>query len=135
MNRTRLAARQLNRERARYGPTGDLVALRFTGETKEDPNLYDSLKTYPEVAEVNGWGAETVRGDDGGLFTRITIADEDGELAALVDDLEDGLTDFAIGGRIFKLEPDQTERPLRAPFIWTFRASVTPDTFEEEAGG
>jgi hypothetical protein len=127
MDRTAVWASEFNRLRRRRGPAGDLVALHFTGETGEGVDAYEALKIYAEAETVNGWRATTARGDDGAHFTRIKIADVDGQLATLVDGK---LTDFAIGPTVYKLELDMTERPITAPFVWTFRAQVnTKDTY------
>jgi hypothetical protein len=131
---TTRAARLLNRFRRKLGPAGDLVALHFAGTDADGKPLYGSLKTYAAGEAVNGWGAETVRGDDGALFTRITVADADGGLAAIVDDTEEGLTDFAVAATIYKVEPDETERPVRAPRVWRFRAQVNAAHVYEPGG-
>lgn len=121
--------RAMNSHRARFGPPGPLTALRFTGQSAEGDNQYATLKTYRADEAVNAWTAKTARGEDGALFTVIRILDGDGEAATLVD-AEGGLTDFALVGRVFKVESDQTERPLRAPYVWTFRAHVnTTDVY------
>jgi hypothetical protein len=92
------------------------------GEPEEEGgSAYEELKRYPADDAVNGWRVETVRGDDGALFTRIRIVDGDAALAELVDGLE-GLTDFGVGDEVYKAELDQTERPQGPPNEWVFRA-------------
>lgn len=123
MDRTRLRARQLNRERARKGPAGDLVLLQYRGQGQTP--LFDSLKTYGANETVNGWGADSATGEDGADRVKPTVADVDGGLAGIADPQSGEGTHFALAGKVYKIEPDQTKRPIKAPFVWTLRGSVT----------
>jgi hypothetical protein len=126
MDRTRLRARQLNRERARLGPAGELNLLRFDGKDA-DPQ-YVSLKTYAANETVNGWLAERIKGRDGGIYTQLTIADVDGEMAELMQG-EGRPKHFALEGHVFNLDEDRTFKPIAAPMLWTFEGNETREIY------
>jgi hypothetical protein len=116
-----------NELRSLFGPQGPLIFLKFEGRNA-DPQ-FSSLKVYAEDEQVNGWRAEPVRGDDGGNFVALEIADVDGELDAIADPPSGEATHFWLAGEVKKIEPDQTQKPLIVPRVWKLRGTVTNETF------
>lgn len=149
---TRAHAKRLNALQKVYGPPGPLTLLKFEG--RDAPTPYRSLKVYEQGESVNGWGADTAK-DTSADFVTVQIADVDGELGPLVEpsaekathfaqssraftsgtlaSLEERpsgeATHFALGEVVYKLESDQTRKPVQASHVWTLRGFVTADTY------
>jgi hypothetical protein len=124
---TQAKASELNALRRVFGPAGDLVLLRFEG--RDAGPAFSSLKIYSENESTNGWGVDSATGDDAADRVKPQIADVDGELATIADPQSSEATHFWLLGKVYKLEPDQTRRPIKAPFVWTLRGYVTSETW------
>lgn len=123
---TASVAEGLNEVRAELGPAGDLVLLKFKG--RDASPVYEVLKVYSEVEGVNGWRAERLSGQDGAIYTKLSIADVDGELSGVVSG-ESRAKHFSLGGNIFNINEDKTFRPLTQPLVWTLEGYETEETY------
>lgn len=125
VNLTKYVAQALDAQRRLLvGKGPPLELLRFDGQD-EGGNRYASLKTLG-----SGYFTKSVRGDDGANFVEVEIADVDKDLAGILDPAAGEATDFACQGRVYKIEPDRTARPVSEPYLWTVRGYWTKDTFE-----
>jgi hypothetical protein len=126
-DRTLLKSKFFDRERARKLPGATLVLLSLTGKTPAGVNTYSAVSTVE-----GGWYAEAARGTDGSVYTKLQLADVNGDLRALIDGTgdTDRTTHFAVSGLIYRVEPDQTLRPMTEPKIWELRGYQTADTYD-----
>jgi hypothetical protein len=127
LDRTRLRARQLDRERRRAKLPDELTLLTLSGKTAEGVATYDSVK-----AVSDGWLVEPARGGDGGAYTRLQIADSGGDLREAIDGAgdTDRTTHFSAAGLVYRIEPDQTLRPVGEPKIWELRGYEVSGTYD-----
>jgi hypothetical protein len=111
----------MNEVRGVFGPAGNLLLLKFLGR--------DAVPQFEVKATPTGWGADTATGQDGADTIALEIADVDNSLSALLDPASGEVTHFSLGGTVYKLEPDQTKRPIKAPLVWKLRGYATNETW------
>lgn len=124
---TAKVAKGLDRVRGKLGPAGDLTLLNLSGKSPGGVNSYTVVGK-----SSSGWAPESKRGTDGASYVKLEVADIDGQLRDLVDGAgdTDRTTHFAFGGRVYRVEPEQTLRPVSEPYVWELRGYETADMYE-----
>lgn len=99
---------------------GDDATLVFLKLDSKDSSgaVFSSLK---EVQR--GWKASRIE-KDGAIWTEVEACDLDDDLESIIEG-EGHATHFALNGKVFDINTDQTLSPLAAPLIWRLRGVKT----------
>lgn len=124
---TQAYAEGMDAEREALEIFDDLSLLSLSGKTPEGVNAYTLIENLS-----SGWMPEAKRGADGAAYVSLEVADGYDELRDLIDGTgdTDRTTHFAFGGTVYRVEPEQTLRPVSEPFVWELRGYQTSDTYE-----